>query len=543
MNHRTILLLLFVFALGANTASGKKPKRTQENTIEQWRRFEVSFNGPSTGNPFTDVRLETDFVLASTGKVTTVRGFYDGDGVYRVRFMPMEAGKWLFATHSNAPALDGKTGSFVCTVSTEKNAGMVKAAGKDFRFQDSTYYYPVGTTSYAWIHEPEDVERMTLASLRKAQFNKIRMCVFPKEYDLVREKPSLFPYEILPKKNDRMQSGLTFDKTRFNPAFFRHLEQCLDSLDNIGCQADLILFHPYDKGMWGFDEMTMDENRLYLQYLEARTSSFKNVWWSLANEYDYVKAKTFDDWVELIKTVKENDPYGHLVSIHGSTATYFPFEKYGLTHTSIQDEGPVMDVGRASIVRNIYNIPVVFDEVRYEGNLKRRWGRMSGEEMLAEMWTGLTQGTYVTHGECYSFHDDDTIMWAQGGSLRGESWKRIPFMRRILADLPHPLQMADVSRDDMTATAGDGYYLVYFRDRMQDSWPFNLPQKNAAYGKLKAGTKFKVEIIDTWNMTVAPVDGIFEVGEANDYRMYDKDLRSVRLPLTPYLMLRIKSLQ
>lgn len=543
MNHRTILLLLFVFALGANTASGKKPKQTQENTIEQWRRFEVSFNGPSTGNPFTDVRLEADFMSMSTGKVTTVRGFYDGDGVYRVRFMPMEAGKWLFATHSNAPALDGKTGSFVCTVSTEKNAGMIKAVGKDFRFQDSTYYYPVGTTSYAWIHEPEDVERMTLVSLRKAQFNKIRMCVFPKEYDLVREKPSLFPYEILPKKNDRMQSGLTFDKTRFNPAFFRHLEQCLDSLDNIGCQADLILFHPYDKGMWGFDEMTMDENRLYLQYLEARTSSFKNVWWSLANEYDYVKAKTFDDWVELIKTVKENDPYGHLASIHGSTATYFPFEKYGLTHASIQDEGPVMDVGRASIVRNIYNIPVVFDEVRYEGNLKRRWGRMSGEEMLAEMWTGLTQGTYVTHGECYSFHDDDTIMWAQGGSLRGESWKRIPFMRRILADLPHPLQMADVSRDDMTATAGDGYYLVYFRDRMQDSWPFSLPQKNAAYGKLKAGTKFKVEIIDTWNMTVAPVDGIFEVGEASDYRMYDKDLRSVRLPLAPYLMLRIKSLQ
>lgn len=542
MNYRTILLLLLAFVLGANTAAGKKPKRSQERTIEQWRRFEASFDGPSTGNPFTDVRLEAGFVSPSTGKVTTVRGFYDGDGVYRVRFMPSEAGCWRFTTHSNATELDGKTGSFVCTASPEKHAGMVKAVGKDFRFQDSTYYYPVGTTSYAWIHEPEDVERMTLASLRKAQFNKIRMCVFPKEYELVREKPSIFPYEILPQKNAKTQSGLTFDKTRFNPAFFRHLEQCLDSLDNIGCQADLILFHPYDKGMWGFDEMTTDENKLYLQYLEARASSFKNVWWSLSNEYDYVKAKTLDDWVELIKTVRENDPYGHLVSIHGSTATYFPFEKYGLTHASIQDEGPVMALGRASIVRNIYNIPVVFDEVRYEGNLKRRWGRMSGEEMLAEMWTGLTQGTYVTHGECYNFHDDDTIMWAQGGSLRGESWKRIPFMRRILADLPHPLQMADVSRDDMTATAGDGYYMVYFRDRMQDSWPFNLPQKNAAYGKLKAGTKFKVEVVDTWNMTVTPVDGIFEVGEANDYRMYDKDLRSVRLPLAPYLMLRIKSL-
>ena len=71
-----------------------------------------------------------------------------------------------------------------------------------------------------------------------------------------------------------------------------------------------------------------------------------------------------------------------------------------LTHTSIQDEAPVEDFGRASIVRGVYRKPVIFDEVCYEGNLASRWGRLSGPEMLHRIWQGLIAGTYVTHGEC-----------------------------------------------------------------------------------------------------------------------------------------------
>lgn len=86
-----------------------------------------------------------------------------------------------------------------------------------------------------------------------------------------------------------------------------------------------------------------------------------------------------------------------------------------LTHTSIQDEAPVEDFGRASIVRSIYRKPIVFDEVCYEGNLASRWGRLSGSEMLHRIWQGLIAGTYVTHGECYQWNAGsmDTIFWAK----------------------------------------------------------------------------------------------------------------------------------
>lgn len=561
---KRILFATMMMLVVLNAVSAKKQTKKATGT-EQWMRYELTIDGPTEGNPFTEVTLTADFTNASTGKTVSVCGFYDGEGKYKVRFMPTEVGEWTYTTQSNSPMLNGKNGTVTCIAPSKGNHGYVKASGKHFEYADGSLYYPVGTTAYAWTHMPKAIQSQTLNSLRKAQFNKIRMCVFPKHYALCKELPELYPYAVLSNEHKQQQSGsademkilgeggsvktqgsgITFDKQRFDPKFFQHLELMIDSLDMMGCEADIILFHPYDKGFWGFDEMTMQENLLYLQYVQARLSSFKNVWWSLSNEYDYVKAKTLDDWVTIIKATQTNDPYGHLCSIHGSTATYFPYEKYGLTHTSIQDEGPVMTQGRASILRNIYNIPVVLDEVRYEGNLWARWGRMSAEEMLFDMWSGLTQGIYVTHGECYQRQpgDFDIIFWAKGGKWRGESWKRIPFMRSILADLPEPLQMSDVSRDEVTSTAGDGYYIIYFGERVQDDWPISLPAKNANYPKAKAGQRFSVEIIDTWNMTITPWEGgTIELGEVNDYRLYDKQQRKIRLPKQPYLMLRLKRL-
>ena len=53
--------------------------------------FEVKLSGPSHGNPFVDVELTADFTSPTAG-TRRVGGFYDGDGVYRVRFMPPASG-------------------------------------------------------------------------------------------------------------------------------------------------------------------------------------------------------------------------------------------------------------------------------------------------------------------------------------------------------------------------------------------------------------------------------------------------------------------
>jgi hypothetical protein len=529
------LIICFLFANACIAFSQK---------TEQWERYEISYQYTAKSNGVFETQLSATF--RQNDNIINVAGFYDGNNTFKIRFMPTLTGVWHYVTHSNIPQLNNQKGSFECVKPTGNNHGPVKVSGTyNFKYADGKQYYPFGTTAYAWTHMHNDVQEATLTSLKESGFNKIRMCVFPKNYNLVKEEPEIYPFEIREIKKDKNgQDVKVWDYSKFNPAFFQHLEKRIDDLNKLGIEADLILFHPYDKGRWGFDAMPREANIRYLKYLIARLASFRNVWWSIANEYDFVTSKTDADWEMLSKIVYENDPYHPLCSIHGSTAKYYRYWEPWFTHVSIQDEGPVADFGRAAILRNAYYKPIIYDEVCYEGNLKSRWGRYSGEEMTHVIWQGVIAGTYVTHGESYMFKDEkDTIFWAKGGRFQGTSWKRVAFLRNIIETAPGPFELADVSRDNKTATNGNGTYLIYFGKEIPDPWIFNLPAKNAAFPKLKAGTKFKVDVIDTWDMTITQDTRIFETAPENDYRLYDKDLKQIRLPTKPYLALLIRTLE
>src|SRR5271170_8182831 len=77
-----------------------------EASVEQWGVFDISLSGSTNGNPFADVQVSASF--SSTASTVEVAGFYDGDGMYRVRFMPDKQGQWQYTTHSNRPELDGR---------------------------------------------------------------------------------------------------------------------------------------------------------------------------------------------------------------------------------------------------------------------------------------------------------------------------------------------------------------------------------------------------------------------------------------------------
>ncbi len=84
-----------------------------QSDVPQWDVFEVSFPGPTDGNPFDDVTISAEFV--GGGQTVRQTGFYDGDGIWRIRFMPPEQGSWTFRTEANVAALDGLAGAFTCT--------------------------------------------------------------------------------------------------------------------------------------------------------------------------------------------------------------------------------------------------------------------------------------------------------------------------------------------------------------------------------------------------------------------------------------------
>ncbi|MCC3377156.1 DUF5605 domain-containing protein [Cohnella sp. REN36] len=458
---------------------------------ERWGVFELELQGPRHGNPFVDVELSAEFRCG--GRSLRSQGFYDGDGVYRVRFMPDEEGEWTFRTSSNARSLDGITGRFAVTPPSSGNRGPVRVKYRfHFAYEDGTPYIPVGTTCYVWTHQGEELEEQTLETLSRSPFNKIRMCVFPKAYLFNENEPEHYPYE------GSVETG--WDYERFNPAFFRHLERRIADLGRLGIEADLILFHAYDR--WGFSEMGRAADDRYLRYVVARLSAFRHVWWSLANEYDLMWEKETEDWERFAAIVTGNDPHGHLISIHNC----MPFYDYGrpwVTHCSIQRQDVYKTAEYTDEWHERWGKPVVIDECAYEGNVNQGWGNISGQEMTRRFWEGAVRGGYVGHGETY-MHPEDVIWWSKGGKLHGTSPERIAFLRRILEEGPvqgiGPLRKSPMEWDAPVGGVEGEYMLHYYGFNRPSYREFALP----------AGASYTVDIIDTWNMTVERLAGTFE---------------------------------
>jgi hypothetical protein len=170
----------------------------------------------------------------------------------------------------------------------------------------------------------------------------------------------------------------------------------------------------------------------------------------------------------------------------------------------------------------------------YEGNLPRRWGNLSGEEMTRRFWLGVIAGCYVTHGETYlnaggGEDENDKIWWSNGGKLSGSSPARIGFLRKLLEETtttgleasPEPYYLNAVSFAhgqqgfEAKAPAAILYYFD-FHQPIQYTFP------------LGAGT-YRAELIDPWQMTLTPVAGSFS-GKP-----------TLQLPGRPYQAIRFRS--
>ena len=227
--------------------------------VEQWGIFEAACSGPPGGNPYLDVQWSATFTQGD--RAVVVPGFWDGEGTYRVRFSPPTPGEWRYETRSATPELNGKTGTFTATAPSGKNHGPVEIFDTFYlRYADGTPYHQFGTTCYAWVHQTRELQEQTLKTLATSPFNKIRFCVFPKSYVYNKNEPELFAFQKARRRQVRLQPA--------RPAFWRHFEQRILDLQTLGIEADIILWHPYDR--WGFADMSDAEDDRYLRYCIAR---------------------------------------------------------------------------------------------------------------------------------------------------------------------------------------------------------------------------------------------------------------------------------
>lgn len=144
--------------------------------------------------------------------------------------------------------------------------------------------------------------------------------------------------------------------------------------------------------------------------------------------------------------------------------------------------------------------------------------------MVKRFWEGCVQGAYVTHGETF-FSDDDILWWSRGGALKGESAPRIAYLRKIMEELSMPLTQwkEDVFGDfeQSNQDDADGFFQLF--SNIDPGTAADLDWKDAQYGghigddvyikylgqqacrlaifHLPKTEKYKIEVIDSWNMT------------------------------------------
>ena len=488
----------------------------------QYETVELTYAAVPDAVNEAQIDLAAEFTCAADGSVTEVRGFYAGNGTCMIRFLPEQAGTYTYKVRG----LAADEGTLAVEPAREGHHGVVRARGIHFYFDDGTPYYGFGTTVYALASQTDALMDETIETLRHAPFNKIRMCVFPKHYQYNHNEPQHYAFE----KN----ADGTWDPAHPYYAFWDAFEKRLSQLFEAGIQVDLILFHPYDN--WGFASMPQKDNLIYLDYLLRRFAAFPGLWWSMANEYDLCAAKTMDDWYEIEQFIAEHDPWHHLLSNH-NCFQYYDVARPAITHMSWQTK----QLSRIPEMQAKYGKPVCIDECCYEGNLPDQWGAISGEEMTARFWRATVRGAVCTHGETFYPDEKEIVWWAKGGKLVGKSPARIAFLRSIVESLPAPLEPQASQLEQVMMLAGlpeeqvdralekrkvpqDFRFLLKSALRMSpieaarffacetevigrtadDSvilHYYDIQCSCKARIELPGGKTYRLEVIDTWNMT------------------------------------------
>jgi hypothetical protein len=123
----------------------------------------------------------------------------------------------------------------------------------------------------------------------------------------------------------------------------------------------------------------------------------------------------------------------------------------------------------------------------------------------------------------------------QGGRLIGSSVARLAFLRRILDTAPLPgIEPIETWYDRHMGGKPFEYYLRYFGREAPTEWAFELPGRAD-----DPHNSYKAEVIDTWAMTITPVEGVFAMAQKDVYSQHDPRRPTIALPGKPWIALRI----
>jgi hypothetical protein len=284
-----------------------------------WTKHEIAFQSSKTyDNPIYDVKNFKVIFTAPSGRNKVVRGFWDGNTDWKVRFMPGETGKWSWKTECTDKeniGLHNQSGTFECIANKSSEPLFQKGAirhepGKYYlSFSDGTPFFWLACTAWNGALKSTDEDWEYYLNHRvKNNYNVIQLVTT--EW----------------RGADKNAEGLTAidgaGYIRIHPDFFKRIDQKIDEANAKGLLVSPVVLWALPTGQGrhlspGYT-LPLEEAVLLAKYIVARYQG-NQVVWTLGGDGRY-----FDDqeikWKEIGRRVfNDTDHAPVTLHPHGSS--------------------------------------------------------------------------------------------------------------------------------------------------------------------------------------------------------------------------------
>ncbi len=409
-----------VLALVTSHAVAEPPKQS----VSKWGLFETAFsNSRIYANPFTEVSLDAVFTAPSGQRMTT-EGFYDGNGTWRLRFMPDELGVWRYEARFSDGAAGG-SGAFRCNRGREH--GPLRVSLKNplwFEHADGTPFYV--RAFHLWYAEslsPEVLDR-TLRYLQNQHFNTI-------------VGPHLLPPDRILWETG---AGGKTDFRRFNLAEWRALDRVVAAMGRRGMV--LIPFNLFG-GTNGMPKIaTRDAEDLFLRYWVARWSGYWNATFQPTSEWE--EGFSEEHILRVGARLRELDAGRHVASVHSLKASSVTVQRaewfsYHTVQDKLTDWNATKYTWFVGLHRRVPK-PILAHECLWEGNLYQEDAGLDVDNMRKAAWTIALSGGQINYADevvpprRWQRRGDVGKTFSELGAATKPSGRLFPFLK-VMGDL------------------------------------------------------------------------------------------------------------
>ena len=440
--------------------------------VERWDTYEVAFHASSTyTNPFQDVEIDATFIHES-GKKIAVNGFYDGDSVWRIRFMPTELGKWTYFTRSADPSLDENEGSLTCIPQMKEYLhGPLSADGYHFVHADGARRFLISTRLSCHFSSPA-VWQKVVSFLKENRINRVL-------FMMVGIAEHLLPPDA--EGSARHLYGEGPDFSMYDVRKFQQIDAFIETLRRSDIIASPYFYYFNDRVQRG---LTIDQDKAYIRYGMARFGAYCNVMPVLSNEVEQEyteRTAQYDlashDWAnEIGPHLARQSVFELPVSVHNPMETQnatnpsfytilrdwqFPWADFMLRQMQVASLSGAREISdkipeqrqavynergfarhnQLLIELRRYKIPIINEEPGYE--MKRRslegplqplpWNSQTLETLIPTFWTAVTAGAYTMWGSPGTYELNDPLPAMQASHVP----KTLKILHDLISGLPY----------------------------------------------------------------------------------------------------------